>query len=1084
MFTRARRLFVTLLAVMLIPTATAAADRISLDFETGPSLGTPIGNDYQAAGFVSFPRDPGFQPVRRDMGNRAHSGHVVLDAGGLLCVEENYSDCEFAKGTTTGVLTRTASVITMFVGATEDPGGPETVVLEGHRTNGTEIDSAPVSIDSTAINKPISVTSPAADISSFVLRASGGPLAFDDLTLDFPANSLADIAPSVTNQVVPVLAGGTTPVQVHIDRLNGSGGPVQVSASNLPQGVSAQPVTTSGTTATLNLKGAPNAPSTDFHPVRATITADPMHNAGVAPFPRSTTLDVRVANPYDLQLADGTSPNVALPACAPLDVPLRLPRDIGLNDTIHLSVTGLPAGTGADFLRSADVAPGGGLTAERTLRLTRTAGLALPKDITVTAQAPEGTRTLTLHVVGNSGTATVTPGFGLTPRLGLDGTEIDVTGSGFCPGTRVEVGNAEATVDAKVAGNHTGLSFHIPALATTGPVVIIPTQGDIPYFSDNTLQVDSFRNTDGFQFQNFDYDGLSLGEMADAFGANDIFLSFNPCGFLGDCTIVTPIPNTVAAVEWPIISAALSSGHGHCFGISRAVQEFLSGHKSLRTFTTGDAFSIPSAARPQTDMIHFLDGQHALQASSEFLDAWFNRDTSVRGQLLRLKAAMARHDFPIVTMQHGRQGHAVLAYNVVDNADGTSDVYVYDNNRQFTPSEDVFGQLHQSQVMDSVIHMDPVRGAWSFKMAGGTTWGGGNGGTIFAAPESTIPQDPSLPGLSTVGSALTYLVFGSANAASTTTGPGPGVSYLPALDPHAVPGAGGTLIARGHPIESTFVGRKRGTYSAAVMAGGFAGSVSKVSTSPGVHDIVSGAGNAISFDPGATRPVTMQLAQQARSATGTSWAATLQTRADAKHPESTGLTRNGTLEISHSGSSPTVSFTLTSMRASAGATKFVSGPVRVPRDVGVAVTPGAGLRTVRVTITDTTGRARSMTLRNHARPPARLSVTRPRLTHPDVTLAVRVAGLRARAVMGVVLRVLHGRRVIARRVALVGAVRNGHRIVLFPLPSNLQGRVRLIANVLLYTGEGRVHASSLAAVRLAQTHAAARRSASGGRSTG
>ena len=37
---------------------------------------------------------------------------------------------------------------------------------------------------------------------------------FDDLTLTFPANSLPNIVPSVPNTVVPVLAGGTTPVQV------------------------------------------------------------------------------------------------------------------------------------------------------------------------------------------------------------------------------------------------------------------------------------------------------------------------------------------------------------------------------------------------------------------------------------------------------------------------------------------------------------------------------------------------------------------------------------------------------------------------------------------------------------------------------------------------------------------------------------------------------------------------------------------------------------------------------------------------------------------------------------------------------
>ena len=73
--------------------------------------------------------------------------------------------------------------------------------------------------------------------------------------------------------------------------------------------------------------------------------------------------------------------------------------------------------------------------------------------------------------------AIVTTGLGLTPRLGTDGTEIRITGNGFCPGTAVEVGNINGTVDATLIDAHT-LSFHVPTLATTGAVGIDPAQGD------------------------------------------------------------------------------------------------------------------------------------------------------------------------------------------------------------------------------------------------------------------------------------------------------------------------------------------------------------------------------------------------------------------------------------------------------------------------------------------------------------------------------------------------------------------------------------------------------------------------------
>lgn len=1040
-----------MLALLLIPAATAAADRINLDFETGPAIGTPIFNDYLAAGFVSFPRDPGYQPVRIDVGNHAHSGHIALDASVGRCIDEGYPNCEFAPGTTTGVLTRTASSVTVFVGEITAGGIPGSAQLIGFRTNGTEIDSPEVQIDPSGINKVLSVSSPAADISSFELLAHNGDLGFDDLTLDFPNNSLPDIAPSGTFQVVPLVSGGTTPVQVSIARLNGSNGPVRVSASNLPRGVSAQPVTVSGTTATLNLVAAQNAPSTNFGVVRATITADPLHNASVAPAPRSTTLDVRLASPYELQLADGTSADVALPACAPVDVPLKLPRDIGLNDTIHLSLTGLPAGVSADITPSADVAPGGGLTADRTVRFTRTTAAPMPADVTVKAQAPEGIRTLQLHLSTATPTATVTTGLGLTPRLLTDGTQIQVIGNGFCPGTTVRVGN-QASTDATLVDAHT-ISFNVPVLATTGKVTIAPAQRDPAYDSSNVLQIDSFRNTDGFQFHNFGYDGLSLGELTDAFGTDALFVRVNPCGLWGgDCSFNSGILNPATAIEWPIISKALSSSNGHCFGISRAVQEFLARHRSIRSFTAGDsAFTIPAADHPQTAVGHFLDGQHALQASAEFLGAWFDRAKPVKDQLARLQTALAHGEFPIVSIQHGSLGHAVVAYNAITKADGIVDVYVYDSNREFSPSEDTSAFSHASHVLGSVIHMDPTRGAWSFMMADGTTWGGGDGGTMFVAPESLIPQNPSLPGVSTVAGALEYLVFGSANGSVRSAGPPTGASYLPALDSHAVPSGAGTIITRGRSLATRFVGRTRGRYSAALAGHGFVGSFTDVITAPGVHDTVSGHGDLVSFDGGMVRPLTVELAQRALRAGGNAWSATLTTHADPGHAETAALSPGGKLNFSHGGEAPTVSFTLSSVRAGSGAASFSSGPVRVGGGARITIKPGTGLRSVRVSIHDRSGRMHTVILRNRATRPATLTLGRARLVGSRVTTQVRIAGLHAPAVMGVVLRVIQRGRVTVRRVANLRHVHNGSDKFTFHLPRGLHGRVHLLTNANLIT---------------------------------
>ncbi len=973
-------------------------------------------------------------------------GHVVLNTGVGQCIDEGYSDCEFAPGTTTAVLSKTASAITLFAGEPDAGVDPETVQLIGHRTNGTDISSGPISIGTSGITTPVSVTSPAPDFSGFTLTASGGSLAFDDLTLDFPANSLPDISPTDTNQIVPVLSGGTTPVQVNLNRLNGSHGPVQVSARNLPRGVSVQPVTTSGTTATLNLVGAPNAPSTDFHPVRATVVADPLHNASVAPAVRFANLDVRVASPYELQLPDGTSANVALPACAPIDVPVKLPRDIGMNDTIHLSVPGLPNGLAAQILPSADVAPGGGLTAERTIRFTRISRVPLPADVTVKATSPDGDRTLTLHVDAAPPQATVTPGAGLTPRLLSNGTQMTLTGNGFCPGTEVQVGGTAALADATVVDPHT-ITFHMPTLAMTGPVTIVPHQGDVAYLTDNSVQVDSFRNTDGFQFHNFDFDGLSLGELTDAFGSDALFIRVNPCGFLGDCSFNTGILNPLVAIEWPIISKALSSTNGHCFGISRAVQEFLAGHRSLRAFTTGSAFAIPSADHPQTAVGHFLDAEHALQASAEFLNAWFDRDKSVSGQLARAKAALAHGDFPIVTLRHGAlTGHALVAYNAVDNPDGTSDIYVYDSNREFRPGEDASADFHRSQVQDSVVHMDPIHGKWSYVMVDGTTWTGGNGGTLFVAPDSVIPQHPSLPGISTVTGGLEYLVFGASDGSVTTAGPTAGTQYLPVLDSHAIPGAAGTLVGRGGAMTGRFVGRKSGRYSAVLTGHGFVASVDNVETAAGVRDAVGGSGSTITFDGGMSRALTVDLAQRARTSGAAAWSAKLATHADGGRSEAAALAPNGTLSLVHGGRPTTISFTLTSTRSGT----FASGPVPVGGGDRVTVTPAAGLRSARVTLRGRSG-VHTISVRNHAVPPARLTLSRPRLTGSRVTLRVGIRRLHARAVMGVVVRIMRGGHVLERATARDASAHNGSRRFTLQLTRRVHGRIVVATNAQLMT---------------------------------
>jgi hypothetical protein len=314
-------------------------------------------------------------------------------------------------------------------------------------------------------------------------------------------------------------------------------------------------------------------------------------------------------------------------------------------------------------------------------------------------------------------------------------------------------------------------------------------------------------------------------------------------------------------------------------------------------------------------------------------------------------------------------------------------------------------------------------------------------------------------------------VFGSADGSAVSTGAPTGASYLPALDSHAIPGAAGTIITRGRSLATKFAGRKRGSYSAAAVRHGFVGSVSDVITAPGVHDTLTGQGDSVSFASGMARPLTVDLAQRARDASATAWSATLNDHADPDHTETAALSAGGTLNFSHGGGPATVSFTLSDVRAGSGPARFASGPIQVGGGAHITVEPGIGLRSVRVSIHDHNGRTHTVTLRNRATRPAKLTLARPRVTGSRATTRARIAGLHAPAVMGVVLRVVQHGHVTARRVASLEHVHNGLDTFTFHLPRGLHGHARLLTNANLITAPaapiitaGAVTAASHAAV--------------------
>ena len=144
-------------------------------------------------------------------------------------------------------------------------------------------------------------------------------------------------------------------------------------------------------------------------------------------------------------------------------------------------------------------------------------------------------------------------------------------------------------------------------------------------------------------------------------------------------------------------------------------------------------------------------------------------------------------------------------------------------------------------------------------------------------------------------------------------------------------------------------------------------------TAPGVHDTLSGHGDSVSFASGMARPLTVELAQRARGARGHRVVGDARGSRGLRDTETAALSAGGTLNLSHGGGPTTVSFTLSDVRAGWRGRQFCLRPDPRRRDARLTVKPGAGLRSVKVTMHDRGGRTHTVTLRNRATAPAKLT---------------------------------------------------------------------------------------------------------------
>ena len=613
----------------------------------------------------------------------------------------------------------------------------------------------------------------------------------------------------------------------------------------------------------------------------------------------------------------------------------------------------------------------------------------------------------------------------------------------------------------------------MPRYATSGPITIVPP-GNLPaYRTEDGLTVDSVRNHDAFQFENYPVGSISLAEMARAFGADDVFVSVNPCWPFGTCRVTTGIPNQLALIEWPIFNVA--AAQGHCFGIGVGIQRLVGGKESYRQFTGvpgAHAFDLLGPDRPRAALDSFLDAQHIKQFSDELIAARMRRPKSLQAQIDTIAREFSRQREPIVSIHQGAKGHAVLAYDMVQTA-STADIYVYDSNRPFAPQENIgSGGLHRALVDENVIHIDKVKRTWSFVLDHQsfpapllTTWTGGEDGSLWAIPTNAVPDDPSLPGV-TAAAAAVASVFGATSGSVRMAG-SPGAEFSPSSDSSAAAPSGVWTSPGDRPLAVTFEGTRSGHYSQVYTAPGFVASVGDVETAAGVRDTVKGAGSTMTFAGGRDRPLHIQLAQQ-RGAHVTK-SAVLDLDASAHGSDEAGFSGNGALTYAHDGAATMLSFALMTVRVDGGPSTFTSGPVAVRRGDRLRVESlGVGSRRVRLHIRDANGRTTTRILRSRTRPVGRVRLGAPKVAGRRLSMRLKLAGVDGRAVVGVTLRLKRGARIVARK-ALSLRIANGARTLVWRLPRTARGRYRLLASARALTAAavGSAPASSVEARRSA-----------------
>jgi hypothetical protein len=759
----------------------------TIDFETpvipgsdSPQIGPQLTDQYQSDGIVFVPATSGTVPdpvgfvgpeagtyLYRDDAN-AHSGTQVLRAYDV------FDEGEAADAWFLAELTTETTSVSLYAGAQPGSigGGNEaspTVELVGYDADGNEV---PGAVDTATVGEQddtlLKITSSTADIAYFSVDVPDGTTAttpqleVDDVTYIVPSAPPPPLIRDLSVSEVFSYPTGIPTASVSVERLNAENDPIDLQVSGLPSGVTV----TGGTTI---------APGSDSTTLQFAVAADaPL---GSVPFTVSATAADVSGGP--LQAQSGftiQAPFTSTAAPAKLDVQpcssatgaitTRLGGGFQLSGPVNLSLaaSGDTADLGSLGLATTTLQPSDfvGGSNDDPLTVHRNDRPGSPFEVTVTPSSGSFTEPATSLEVDPSPPDISSVNTQLYNTTGViadetpnpsfpDGMGVHIHGDGFCPNSTVEFGNKFAVVPATVSNNGHDIGVQTPLLATSGSLTV--TSGGQTATAAQPLDVDSYRNVDGYSFHNYT-PNLTWGQMRDAFGVSQTYWNIDACPPFG-CTVAS-YPNPIAEAVLAVAQNTLGgSNGGACFGFALSTQRFLMGQESTYQFTgTSDPFFGRTifGLGESGPLVEFINASALQQFSGDLFFPWLAASigqgaesgaTASEQFYNEIKAVFLEDHYPMIELQDGG-GHVVVAYNVQGSPPGPWVIDVYDSNLPFNDIGDENapdGEQHHLNFASSRIAVQP-NGRWSLSS---TSMSGGPTELVVTDPAS-IGSPPSLIG--------------------------------------------------------------------------------------------------------------------------------------------------------------------------------------------------------------------------------------------------------------------------------------------------------------------------------------------------